>query len=353
MGMKKIILNKEKIFALMFCLVFSLSLLACGNAGDTTVTGDNSVTYDEQVFTIHLSDTLGDLFLYGDWFGEYSVIDTPDEFTFEDCTSTVYYNENCETPYICVYTLPKEDMTKEDYIESELKDYGLPVYYQQMEDYSVESYPTVLMYTDGEELFDSFYYYDCWVYEDVDTIVEVDMISKAEEVQLGDSNAYIWVPVGYTALNSEDDKSQQFGTFFNAENLLFEGAYPNIWMGNYTNSYEFEEWFWKNEFDELPFSEEDFNGWTENDLKEDSRNAYFEALGYKYDSKEDYFSEEIDGIKVIGYHLHDNESLKNFSAMDLIYIGVGETTYALSLCYPTIDIYYYIGYPMAQSLHLK
>ena len=259
-------MNKEKLLSLLLCLVMCVSLAACGstkNADSGNAVAENTdaentpIVEDNQTCALHLSDTLGDILLDADWFGNYEVIDTPTEFTFDNCTSVVYYNEGCETPYICVYTFPKDGATVESYVESELKYYGLPEYYQKVEDYTVESNPTALMYTCGIELFDTYFYCDCWIYDDGDNIVEVDMYSSAEEVQLGDSNEYVWVPVGYNDLTGEDEESQQFGTFFYGENELFAYTFPGIWMGEYYDTYEFEEWFWGGEFNELPFTEEE------------------------------------------------------------------------------------------------
>jgi len=138
------------------------------------------------------------------------------------------------------------------------------------------------------ELYGNYYYTAVQIFEDGEDFVEIEYFGKTEELQIGDSNVYAWVPTGYTSYMDDDYK---------AHNTYFVASYsddyylPNIFIGKWEFSYDYLKWYLEDDFtDKLPISEEKYAELSKkSESGVDISCEYYELLGdtVVYDSYAD------------------------------------------------------------------
>jgi len=263
----------KKLLILLLCLVTALGVAGC-----------SSKTYDNQVEeptnkptkVIDLGGSLGTITLEGEAFGSYKVVETPEEFDYEDVEITVYEDLNSNTPYITVYRYAKNGLTLEEEAQKEADLYSNG-YYQLFDSNDMVNCHGAYFCTPHVSN-GNYYYDDIQIIEDGDEFVEIEFSGKTEELQIGDTNVYAYVPVGYTSHIDDDYK---------AHNAYFAATYsddyyfPNMFVGKWEYTYEYMKWFYEEDFPEgLPFTEEEFNAdigkWING---EGDMHAYYETFG--------------------------------------------------------------------------
>ncbi len=268
-----------KAFAVLLALALALCMTACGDTGSDSGEQSADATYT----AIPLGGNLGEFELEGAAFGEYKVVDFPEGIVLnEGSEGTCYYCEGGDTPYIVVYRWANEDgKTLEEITAEESKTYSDGIY--TMTTWSDMNIDELGMYCYGREISDGNYgYLECDIMLDGDDIVEIDFISTAEEVQLGETGQYLWIPTGYKDLMDEDEVAH--GTIFYGEyDESFE--LPEIWLSEYEGTYEKLAWGYEWLYPEgLPFDKSKFDEWVklykEDKWTEDVNREYYEALGY-------------------------------------------------------------------------
>jgi len=268
----------KKLLALLICLATVFSFVGCtGQAEDKTVNEASNV--------IDLGGGLGTITPEGDAYGTYKKIETPKELVFEDAETTVYEDLNSDTPYIAVFRFAKNGYTLEA-IAQEESDLYCNGYYQMFEDKdkgfsgAYFCHPYVI---NG-----NYYYTDTRIVEDGDDFVEVSFFGKTEELQIGDTNVYAYVPVGYTSYMDDDYKAH--GAIF-ASAYSEEYYFPFIYVGKWDYSYDFLKWYYEEDYpDGLPMSEEEHAQLVERANNGESvMHDFYELLDYTidYDSYQD------------------------------------------------------------------
>ncbi len=237
----------KKLLILFLCLVTVFSFAGCGGQTEDKTT-------DEATNVIDLGGGLGSIEFEGDAFGNYKVIETPDEFVFSgESEITVYEDTDCDTPYIVVYRFAKGEDTLETIVQEEADLYS-EGYYQMYEKF--DDLPGGAYFSSYGEYDGNYYYIDSRYIEDGDDIVVIDCYGKTEELQIGDTDVYAWIPVGYTDKLDQDNKDHD--AFFWAE-YSDDYYFPEMWMGKWNPSYEYLNWYWAKDFpDGVPYTEEEY-----------------------------------------------------------------------------------------------
>jgi len=170
----------------------------------------------------------------------------------------------------------KDDYTLEDIAKEEAGLYTNG-YYQLFENGGIVDGKGAYICTKADYNGD-YYYVDEEIFEDGDDYVEIDMWCKTEELQIGDTNVYAYVPTGYTSYMDDDYK--EHNTYF-AATYSDDYYFPNVFVGKWEYSFDYLEWYCYEDFPEgLPFSEEEYNAyldkWTNGEA---DMYSYYESLG--------------------------------------------------------------------------
>jgi len=261
----------KKYVALLLCLAMVLCLFGCKT----------------QKCEIDLGGNLGKVTLEGKAFGSsYKVIDTPEDFFYEDNVEIIVYQDmSCDSPYIAVYRMKKGSDTLESFVKKEA-DAFTNGYYQT---FGAESdMPAGFYLCSWNIVNDEVYYVDSEYYEDGEYIVCLDVYAKTEEIKIGDSNVYAYVPVGYTSYMDDDYKNH--GTIF-CGTYTEDYYFSNTWIGKWESTYEYLEWLWGDYYpDGLPITKEQYaENLAKYDKGEYTMEEYYSSLGSKmeYDSYSD------------------------------------------------------------------
>ncbi len=276
----------KKLLVVLLAFVMVFSFAACGEQ-------ENTNTADEGLTAIPLGGNLGEYELEGEGFGSYSEIDFSEDADLSGVSEAhLYYSEGSNVPFIAVYRWANDEgLTLEEEAAALCEEYDTTRY--QMCSWealgNIETGFYTMGYTDKEG---NYYYVECDLMLDGDEFVEIDFLSSTEEIALGDSGKYLWVPTGYTDMMN--DEETEHGTAFYGE---YDESYylPGIWVGLEPISYEDRCWYLSDDFDEIPFDEATYNKWVATDWDEASCEAYYKAIGIK-DVK--YYEHESDGIKM-------------------------------------------------------
>jgi len=286
--------------------------------------------------------------LEGKALGEYKEISDTDIFSFDDSVELhVYEDKNSDTPYIAVYRWNKDGKTFEENVQAEADEFngGYVDIFESNEltGGKMGFYCTCSDIEDGE--FAGFYYINICIFEDGDDIVEIDFYAASEELQLGDTNTYLWVPKGSESIMTDDAA---------AHGTLFWGTYddsyylPTIWIAKMSTAYEDVKWTWSAEdwYEEFPLSEEEYNALPTTAWTEEEEERYYGVFGaeivYRYNTE----NAELLSLSFEG---------KDGAYSD-IYINLTdnvEDTYEIWTEYPTAEGAPYIGHSIIESVHTK
>jgi len=323
----------KKVLVVLLVFIMAFSVIGCGNQ---KAESEEPVAETTTYTSIPLGGNLKDLPLEGKCYGEYVKTEFKEDVDLSALKeASLYYCEGSETPYIAVYRWSKDGYTIEEETKYLANEYDAATYKMvHWDEMDVESGYFSLYYNNGEP-----FYVDCNILEDVDDYVEIDFYEACDEIALGDTGKSIYIPKGYNDLMDQDCKDH--GTIFIAD---YDAEYdiPYIFLGNYIDSYEQEEWLWWDEFPEgLPFDEKTYNNWVADGWEEDENKAYYEALGFG--NYIHYINEEkTDDYESVYIVTKDNKILED------MFFNVGDDWFNLSL---TTDIN--VGYCKAiyNSIH--
>ncbi len=260
----------KKLLVILLTLVMVFSFAACGEKTEPAA-------YEATANSIDLGGGLGEYSLEGTACGQYEVIDTPEEWVYDGYEVITYADLDCDVPYITVYRWDKAGMTLDE-VAQEFADEYSEGYYQNMTDPNLNQESK---YFFGHFEFEGdFYYWDSFILEDGDDFVEIDFCSKTNEIAIGDTGVYAWVPSGYTDGNEQE--YIDYGTLFVGD-YAEEYDLSEIWLlgpvEGYTD-YEYDLWYWSDLYpDGLPISEEEYNKIIEKGITEESINEYYDAFG--------------------------------------------------------------------------
>jgi len=307
----------KKLLVVLLALVLVFSFAACGEQEETN-------TADEGLTAIPLGGNLPDVPLEGDAFGTYTEIDFPEgaDLSNED-EAHLYASEGSDTPYIAVFRWANEDGKTLEEITAEEAEYykaseyemtswealGLDEGYFAMGEYGVDG--------------NNYYYVECNIFQDGDDFVEIDFYCATEEVALGDTGQYVYVPAGYQDIMDDDQK--EHGVVFYGE---FDDSYdlPIIWIGKFEDSYEYLEWYWHNYCkDGIQFDAAQYKAWTDASAggawDEQTTKAYYEGVGCEYEKMS--ATDCGDGISAGAYYYIYNGDTECTE----IYFAIGEDCY--------------------------
>ena len=246
--------------ALLFSLVFSFA--GC----------------EKKLTSISLGGNLGDYDVSGKaWGGEYKAIDAL-EGTYEGGIEYVYgtyYSSKSNTPYIVVYRWEANGKDLVYWTDEMAKDYG-------------DGYCSVDeskgFYVALAALKGDYYYKCCYLFADGDDIVEVDYFCATDEVQLGESGTYLYLPKGYSTELNEEYITEYGGYFYGEYDDNY--AFPRIDIMERLTDYEEVYYSWSGFYpDGLPFDEEQWNKWLEDGVDEQDSIEIYSSLGvenYRY-----------------------------------------------------------------------
>ncbi len=262
-------MKKLLIVLLAFVMVFAFA--ACGEKTEPAADEAQPVT------SIDLGGGLGEYSLEGSDCGQnYEAIEAGEEWQAEGYEVTLYADLESNVPYIAVYRCAKDGRTLDE-IAQEMADLYADGYFQTMKDHN---YGCESKYLCGKiEDESDFYYWTGMIMEDGDDFVEIDFFNKTEEIAIGDTGVYAWVPVGYT--DELDEESIEHGAVFECS-YSEECYFPYFWIGEYpeTNLYDYDTWYWSDVYrDGLPITEEEYNKIVEKEWNFDTCKEYYNALG--------------------------------------------------------------------------
>jgi len=275
----------KKLLVLFLCLATVFSVTGCSSKtnDDQTVEPTNEVSN-----VIDLGGNLGTYTLEGETYGLYKVVETPEKLIYENTKTTLYEDLDSDTPYIAVYRYAKDGKTLEEEVQAEADLYSQGYYQLFKAVDNLDSY----YFCFPSELNGNYYYVATQIVEDGDDFVEVSYFGKTEELQIGDTNVYAYVPVGYTSHIDDDYKAH--GTIF-CGNYSDDYYFPTIFVGKWEFTYDYLEWYFGEDFPEgLPFSEEEHEKLVERIKNgEDVMHEFYELLGDtvvfdSYEAKESF-----------------------------------------------------------------
>jgi len=221
-----------------------------------------------------------------DGLGKYKEVDFPEDTDNSNFVEAhLYYDEDSTIPFISTYRWNKDADSLEEEMEKLSNAYDIDEYkIIPWEEINIEKCG---YYADSYELDGTYYYYEENILEDGDDFVSIEFYFKTEEVAIGNTGYYLWVPAGYTSYLDEDEKAH--GTFFYGE-YDYSYCLPGFWMAQqFSETYEALVWFWNEQFseDNFPVSEETYNGWLEQAAQTGWTYSlcydYYEAFGLKMD----------------------------------------------------------------------
>jgi len=273
----------KKLIALLMILIMTVLLFGCGGHDATTKATEKKV-YSE---TLPLGGNAGDASISGAAFGEYKEIDVFGSFSFTDEVDEehLYHCEDCDTPYIAVFRWDKNGQTLEEAVKTEADIYSDGFYLMIEDKFANASKEGYVVCTNEKE--GQFYYIQCIFLEDGDDFVEIDYYCKATEVQLGDSNKYVWLPAGGEDTVTDDDKAHDTYCYLKYDDSYY---WPSIWAGKFDFSIDYAKWYWS--YDEIdsedfPFTEEEYEELLGESVGNSEYNKVYETFGYEVEY-EDY-----------------------------------------------------------------
>jgi len=316
----------KKLLAIMLCLVVAFCMFGCGQKQGDTATDDGTA---EATKVIPLGGDLPDLELKGSVYGDYEKIETPAKLqeAYNAASLDVYYSENSDVPYILVYRWSDVDSTLEEFTEMALGVTTPNTFYGT---YDYHGIPATVFYTSSDYIkempFDGFYYISCISIADGDDFVAINFYTASEEIALGDSGKYLWIPKGLESDSSEEDMA--------ANNAYVSGGYeasyymPYIYVGEESDSYESLTWFWGESFpDGLPVDKATYDGWVSSGWDEESVAAYYKAFTLDLEGSK---SIEVDGCPINYYYGTHTDGDRTIGAVDA-YISIGDKCYNIWL----------------------
>jgi len=327
----------KKLLVVLLAFVMAFAFTACGEQKDTAAP-------EEGLTAIPLGGSLGDYAIDEEVFGTYVQVDFPEGAEpGENVDAQLYYSEGSVTPYIAVYRWSNEDGKT---LEQEMADYAEGYGF----DYTISNWGVCGTdengyYTAGYTYNDNYYYLAGIIVQDGDDFVEIDFLAATEEIQLGDTGQYIWVPTGSIDLMDEDEV--EHGTLFWGE--YAESKYlPTIGVGPYVGSYDELEWYWSDVYpDGLPFDEATYEGWwaeAEKDGWTDELNKkYYAGLGAEFDKHKCIELEDGNSIGCYYYTFNDIECTD-------LYFNIGDECYDVILIDNGAHLYSNV---VTNSLHTK
>jgi len=311
----------KKFIAIALCLAMTLCIFACEKT-------DNSGKAFSK--TIPIGDGVEDIDISGACFGTYKIIDIGQDDLADGEEVVTYYCADCDTPYIEVYSSPKNGMTLEEYTKkyAELEGNG---YYQMKDNFGY--------YTCPWEDEAGFFYCAVITYEGTEKFHCVCYSAKTEEMHLG-GNLYMWAPTGYTEVSHE------------WANTLFEATYdecyamPNVLVTLDNNTYEDILNYYSFNGD-VNITEEQYNEWCAN-WTEETTEKFYEAVGFKVAKT---LIVDCGDLKLYGYILNNQRTPTPYSA--IAYIPDGDCNYRVNLwCEGEMPAYPYL-YAAMKSVHVK
>ncbi len=334
--MKKLLIA---LLAVSMIFVFT----ACG---ETESAEDTAVA--ETFTAIPLGGDLPDYELEGPAYGEYVKLDTPTDFMekYGADTLDIYYSEGSDTPYIMVFRWKDVDMTLDEFSKSAAEESTPGGNYTS---FDLSGRPATVFDTSSDYIqdfpYDGFYYISSVTFADGNDFVAIDFHAATEEVALGDSGKYLWIPTGYDSVLSteemEEHKSYLCGTYDDSYYM------PYIFIGELSNTYDELEWFWGDVFkDGLPVDEATYKGWNDSGWNESAVAAYYKAFGIDITIDN---AIEVDGCR-ISYHAGTAADGDTVVGIVDSYIHVGDKTYELWL---SSDLDPAPQYAIFNSLHSK
>jgi len=246
----------------------------------------------EEVFTdsIPLGGNAGELPITGPIYGEYVEVPATIYDGILPENTHKYYCEDCDRPYIMTYRWAKNGKTLEEVAKEESELYS-DSYYQIVDASDWGGYvpegKAAYFYTSAYKD-DDFNYVEFEIFEDGDDIVEIVFVIATEEVEIGDSGVYIYVPTGFEDKNTADEA---------AYGQLFYGAYaddyyiPDIWISKFEPTYEWMNWWWNDIYpDGIPYTEAEYkkDQGKHNEYNQEALAAFYKNLGadlfYQYNT---------------------------------------------------------------------
>jgi len=270
----------KKLIVLLICLTTLFSVAGCSNKNESIEVDEST---NQTGSFIDLGGNIGVTELEGDTYGTYELIETPEEMIYEDTETTLYEDLNCDTPYIVVYRFKKDGYTLEEITKEEAELYSQGYYQMFPARNNVPSGYFCYPY----DFNGNYYYTAVQIFEDGEDFVEIEYLGKTEELEIGDTNVYAWVPTGYTSYMDDDYKAHN--AYF-AVSYSEDYYYPNMFIGKWEYSYDYMKWYYAEDFgDELPFSEEKYVDLAQRTINgEYTMYEFYELLGdtIVYDSYE-------------------------------------------------------------------
>lgn len=327
----------KKRIAFLLVLILVLSFVGCGKEEAATPAEPEPA---EALTAIPLGGSLEALDVTGPGYGTYVKTELLQELTpymEEGDKVDCYYSEGSDTPYIVVWRFPKGDRTLQEAAAAYAETYGAA-------DCQETAYlgSPAMCYQVSNTLSDGKYYYaNVMMLEDGDDFVEIDYFIGCEEVALGDSGQYLWIPTGSRSLMNEDETAH--GTIFYAD---YDPNYdlPEFWVGLTPESYKDYQWYWEDHFKELPFDQKTLGDWVKTGWDNAARKEYYEAVGYP---DLEIFQAEHNGCLCDIYAASNDKQ-----ALNDLYISAGDTTYNVVLTYKVLPAPVY-NKVLLESLHSK
>ncbi len=319
----------KKILLILLAMVMVFSMTACGSkTEDSDQNQDAAATFTD---SIPIGDGVADFDITAKCYGEYTAVEGLDEALGgqleEGETVIEYYCEDCDTPYIDVFSIDKNGKTLEEFTKEQSEMYANGYYC---------IFDGTGYYTDSWNKDNEFYYISHLVYEGDEQFHTITFSSRTEEVALGD-NIYAYIPTGYTAEESDYGPSILMGSYDECY------ALPCFRFSVNDDSYETTKanFSYNGEFG---FTEEQYNEWLNTQPKPNIEKL-FEAVGYELVTN---FNKESEAGTIKGFII-DNQRDENEAYAGIAYVG----DYRLALwCDDGMPAYPYL-HVLMDSIHTK
>jgi len=294
--------------------------------------------------SLPLGGSLPALPLEGKAIGSYTELDELGAFYFDGCSEIhVYADETCDTPYIAVYRWAKDGKTFEEtvQVEADSRNFGIAQFTETSGITGGKSAFFCRHISDEESADNKFYYVNSVFFEDGEDIVEIDFLASSEEIRIGNTDTYLWVPTGYESLMT-DDRTNHGVTFYGDYDISYD--YPSIWIGKVDYSYEQLKWFWSGWEGEFPITEEKYAEYcAQDDWSEESEIEYYGA----FNGEITYKNTEGKG-SLYGIHFTDG-----WCDCEDAYFYAGEDLYEIWMKIPESVFTPRIGMSVLDSIHTK
>jgi len=268
----------KKVLVVGLAMLMVLMCAACGGeSSDSSQSG-------EELTAIPLGGNLGDLPTDGNAsMGKYVEVEAAEFFTDDigDSECHVYYSENSDTPYIATYRWAGTGKTLEETANEISESFKMSEPQNGESTLSDGSKKQFCYFTgfgdyDGE-LGEGYFYVIAMLVQDGDDFVEIDFYEASDEIRLGDSDKYIWIPKGITDVLSDEEKEHD--TLFMGK-YSEDYGYPDIWISKNNLNYADCEWTWIELYpDGLPFTASQFEEWDKTGWSAEANQEFYDALG--------------------------------------------------------------------------